>query len=307
MKQKLSVLFLTAFMAISSLAFAEIPKILNYQGRLTDASGNAINGTKAVTFRLYNVETGGTPLWSEDHTVVAQKGVFSVLLGSTSASPLNLAFDEPYYIEIVVEGTEMTPRMPLAVAAYAMRAETTTVLDEDDMSSNSDQYPPSQQSVKNYVDNYAPVREYIKVSDVKASGTNGGPFTSGSWLTRDINTEDSDAGNNCVISNNQIILQPGTYECRIDVPAMNIQEHKARLYNISTGTTEILGTSERSEGTNADLTKSVIVGRFTIDSQSTFEIQHRCSSTNTSINSLGSASSFGVNEVYTVAEFWKVD
>lgn len=306
MKLKIKLLFLTFLVAIIPLAYSEIPKVLNYQGRLTDASGTAINGTKAVTFRLYNVETGGSPLWSEDHTVIAQKGVFSVLLGSTAQSPLNLEFDEPYYIEIVVEGTEMTPRMPLAVAAYAMRSEKTTVLDEDDMSSNSIDMPPSQQSVKAYVANYAPRSEYIKLSDVKPNDTAGGTFNAHSWVTRDLNTEDTDSGNNCSLSANQITLEPGTYRCRISAPGYRVYKHTARLQNITDGTTTLVGSNAFAESSIRAQTHSVIVGQFTISTQKTFEVQHRCAISHSTAG-LGLENTFGLGEVYTVAEFWKVD
>lgn len=36
-------------------------KKINYLGKLTDASGNLIEGTKTITFSLYNA--GGTKLW----------------------------------------------------------------------------------------------------------------------------------------------------------------------------------------------------------------------------------------------------
>ena len=53
---------------------------------------------------------------------------------------------------------------------------------------------------------------YIKLSDVKSAGTAGGTFTSGSWQTRTLNTEDSDTGGNCSLSSNQFTLDAGTYE-----------------------------------------------------------------------------------------------
>ena len=39
-----------------------------YQGRLADADGNPITNTVNMIFRLYEVATGGVPLWEEQWT-----------------------------------------------------------------------------------------------------------------------------------------------------------------------------------------------------------------------------------------------
>lgn len=36
-----------------------------YQGRLADANGNPLTGTYHMIFRLYDVATGGAPLWED--------------------------------------------------------------------------------------------------------------------------------------------------------------------------------------------------------------------------------------------------
>lgn len=120
MSKYLKLFIAIVFLNFAIPAFAEVPRVINYQGRLTDASGDVINGTKAVTFRIYDVKTGGNALWAEDHSITAQKGIFSVLLGSVT--PLDIAFDKQYYIEIVVDGVELAPRMAIAASAYAINA-----------------------------------------------------------------------------------------------------------------------------------------------------------------------------------------
>ncbi|MFA5271183.1 MAG: hypothetical protein WC412_02445 [Candidatus Omnitrophota bacterium] len=106
----------------SSLVYAEIPHLINYQGRLTDSGGVPLNGSYAVTFRIYDAETAGSLLWEETQSgVVVNKGIFSVLLGAVAN--LNIAFDKPYFLEIKVGNEVMTPRQRIASAAYAMRAE----------------------------------------------------------------------------------------------------------------------------------------------------------------------------------------
>ena len=148
--------------------------------------------------------------------------------------------------------------------------------------------------------------DYIKVSDVKAANTAGGGFTSGAWRTRDINTEDSDGGSHCAIAANQITLQPGTYVCNMSAPALLVDQHKIRLQNITDGVTELLGTSEYADSTGlaVDQTRSLLFGRFILAAAKVLEVQHRCVTTRAG-NGFGVAANLGVNEVYTVAEFWR--
>ena len=64
--------------------------LLSYQGRLVDpTTGSPKSGPFAMTFKLYGVATGGTALWTETKNVVVSNGLFSALLGDTTA--LNLA------------------------------------------------------------------------------------------------------------------------------------------------------------------------------------------------------------------------
>lgn len=106
-----------------SLSYAAVPHLINYQGKLTDSSGTALNGSYNITFRIYDAETAGNLLWQEQYTgVVIQKGIFGVLLGSITA--LDLAFDKQYYLAIQVgSDPEMSPRQRITSAAYAIRAE----------------------------------------------------------------------------------------------------------------------------------------------------------------------------------------
>lgn len=119
---EMTFLILTLVYGLYNNSFAEIPRLINYQGRLTDANGTSLNGSYQITFRIYDAETVGTLLWQETHSgLLIQKGVFGVLLGSVT--PLNLAFDKPYWLEIKVGDEVMTPKQQITSAAYAIRAE----------------------------------------------------------------------------------------------------------------------------------------------------------------------------------------
>jgi len=101
-----------------------IPRLLSYQGRLTDSLGNPVpDGSYQLTFRLYSQETGGTPFWTEVQTVSVRNGIFSVLLGSVT--PISSVPDAgTVYLSLQVgTGSELTPRLRIVSAAYAFLSE----------------------------------------------------------------------------------------------------------------------------------------------------------------------------------------
>ena len=109
-----------------STASAQVPHLINYQGKLTDKQGKIVSdGTYEVTFRIYDAQGGGSLLWQETQSLLVQKGIFSCLLGG--ANNLNIPFDKPYWLEIVVNGEPMSPRQQITSSGYAIRAETAEI------------------------------------------------------------------------------------------------------------------------------------------------------------------------------------
>jgi len=110
------------FMLVAQLSWAEIPQTISYQGILTDDSSVIVpDGTYSLTFSIYNVETLGTPLWTEAHpSVEVKNGVFNVILGSVT--PLNISFDAQYWLEVEVNSAILSPRVKLTSAAYSLNA-----------------------------------------------------------------------------------------------------------------------------------------------------------------------------------------
>ena len=103
---------------------AEMPKTMSFQGFLGDAGGEPVSdGDYALTFRIYDASTGGSELWNEAYSAVPiEGGVFDVILGSIT--PLNLLFDEPYWVGIATgSNPEFTPRIPLSASPYALNAQ----------------------------------------------------------------------------------------------------------------------------------------------------------------------------------------
>lgn len=89
------------------------------QGRLTDASGNPLNGSFVITFSLYTVSTGGTALCDDTNTVTVNNGLFnSNIWGTCTSDVIN---GQQLYLGIQVGAdAEMTPRQPIYNVPYAI-------------------------------------------------------------------------------------------------------------------------------------------------------------------------------------------
>ena len=57
---------------------------MSYQGRLTNPSGQPLNGTYAFRFRLFQASTGGTSVYTETKDIVVTDGLFDTSVGPTT-------------------------------------------------------------------------------------------------------------------------------------------------------------------------------------------------------------------------------
>ncbi|MBI5139881.1 MAG: hypothetical protein HZA94_00290, partial [Candidatus Vogelbacteria bacterium] len=146
------VLFLIVFFAFSSSAGASsFSKIINYQGKLTNASGVTVSdGSYNMEFKLYTASTGGSSIWSntliQNDRISVTNGLFSVLLGATSTSFASINFDQPLYMSINIGGTtntatptwdgEMTPRKQFSPAPFAFESDKIDGLDSTQFARN---------------------------------------------------------------------------------------------------------------------------------------------------------------------------
>lgn len=100
-------------------ASGQVPPTLSLQASALAAGGGALpDGPHSAVFGIYDVATGGTPLWTETQTVTVSGGIFSVLLGSTT--PLTVSFDGPRWLGVALDGAaEGSPRLPFSSVPYA--------------------------------------------------------------------------------------------------------------------------------------------------------------------------------------------
>jgi hypothetical protein len=111
------------FLATPCLVQADISRHLSYQGVLRDDEGNPVpNGNYDFTFSLYDSDSGGTRVWTEDLTLPVRDGIYNAILGE-SQPLMTLAWDVPYWLAISVEGgAELSPRVELTTVPYAAHA-----------------------------------------------------------------------------------------------------------------------------------------------------------------------------------------
>jgi hypothetical protein len=114
----LGIILLLAVLA--SLAFADsVPNYFPIQGRLMNATNATIQGTNSINFSIYNVSSGGTPLYSSLQSITTSSdGIYAAML-----TGINLSFNIPYFLGITVgSNSEMAPRTNLSTAPFAYRA-----------------------------------------------------------------------------------------------------------------------------------------------------------------------------------------
>jgi len=136
-------------------AAQQVPYKINFQGRLTDNSGNVLSdGLYNVKFRLWTLASGGSNVWEEDRVITGvdnriqiTNGLFNIQFGDlTALSPsLFVTGSGSLYLEVELptpgtascatngcavftEGA-MTPRQTLASSPYAMNSDTLDGLD----------------------------------------------------------------------------------------------------------------------------------------------------------------------------------
>jgi hypothetical protein len=105
------------------------PSTVSFQGRLTDAAGNPVtNPALSMTFKLYDVASGGTAVFTEVQPVSVVAGIYNAQIGSVTPIPATL-FDSALWLGIAVGAdAEMTPRYQLSATPYAIQAKTATAL-----------------------------------------------------------------------------------------------------------------------------------------------------------------------------------
>lgn len=98
--------------AIPSLIASDGSRLIPFQGRMAEASGNPIaDGVRLIQFQIYSEPSGGSVLWTgELHRATIHGGLVNLVLGSKNPLPNDRLdqpdksfFDQPLYLQITVD------------------------------------------------------------------------------------------------------------------------------------------------------------------------------------------------------------
>jgi hypothetical protein len=99
-----------------------VPMFINYQGYLTDGSGNPITASLTMLFEIYDAENGGTRLWWQTQSVVVQQGVFNVKLQLQESDTSIFRLGERRWLQLTVSGQRLSPRTEITSMAYGIHS-----------------------------------------------------------------------------------------------------------------------------------------------------------------------------------------
>ena len=115
---------------LPSLAVAQSPDLLTFQGRMLDSSGQELEGRHTMVFSLYDSLDGGNALWTETHEINLSQGAFATSLGALSNLDSARLDQGDRWLGIRIAGEpELSPRTPLGQVPYAMLAKSASTLD----------------------------------------------------------------------------------------------------------------------------------------------------------------------------------
>ncbi len=281
----MKILILLLSLSFSCLVAQPVPPLANYQGRLTEASGNpVVDGTGyEVEVRLWSAATGGSsPLWAARYSGVPLKGgAFNLILGSpegfliggAATNDLAAAFNSPdVYLGITVtksangsaiaNPSEILPRQQWMTAPFAFRAAKSAFSESiGNGSVTAEKIAAGAVTTDKIAAGTVSPQKldpcYLALSEQQPSGTPPQAPLRG-WQKRAFNNIESVSGNRIAVDDTQdrFSLEPGTYEITATVPYSVYwgadgavqwgSAHRAALKRISDGQL-LLTTSRHSD------------------------------------------------------------
>ena len=124
---------IAASLALALVAVAARAETVTYEGRWIGAGGDAVaNAAVAATLNVYAAEADATPLATKGVTLSTDGGGYFVATADVRDLPKGAA---TFWLGVVPEGgSEISPRMRVSPAPFAIRAAEARVLEVDELS-----------------------------------------------------------------------------------------------------------------------------------------------------------------------------
>jgi len=116
----LALVFMTLTMGLSAA-----PRLINYQGILTDKQGKPITTPVDVTFTFWDAEIGGNQLGAfSDMDIVTPDadGIYSTIIGDDPGNliPESVFAGDSVWLNVNIAGENLSNRIRITSAAYAL-------------------------------------------------------------------------------------------------------------------------------------------------------------------------------------------
>lgn len=118
------ILLTLAMLSIPLISSAEVPPLIDYQGKLSAVGGGALDTVVSMTFAVYDDSSKTTQLWTETHPgVTVTASMFHLILGGITPIPATVFSGGVRWMAIAIgSDPELDGMLQLVSVPYAMRA-----------------------------------------------------------------------------------------------------------------------------------------------------------------------------------------
>jgi hypothetical protein len=132
MKHTMTLAAVALSLCLVSPGHAQVPRLMNYQGRLLDTGGVPLSTNVTIHVGIYSNANGGAAGYTENIGVVpVQNGLYAFQFGNDTPALTAALGYEAAWLELAVNGVPLAPRQMLVSVPYAMLSERVQHIDSN--------------------------------------------------------------------------------------------------------------------------------------------------------------------------------
>jgi hypothetical protein len=236
--------------ALAANAEADVPGKVTFTARLVN-NGTPHEGAANVRLQLFDSTSSTTPLWTENHSVNADKGLVSVTLGAQDMLDESIIDGGDLFLELTVDNQVLSPRLAIGSVPYALmagRASKLGMLAETDVQ-------------RRVVGVCAPGTAARMIDAAGAMTCEPTTYTFGSGLTEtsrnvtiDTNVVQARVAGSCATGSSvRAIASNGSVTCQPDSTGLATASTSGGITSSVSGSTLFLGTDSTVQKRNASI------------------------------------------------------